>query len=148
MLVNPLFGLGFGNYYFYTPLMPINGWHVNFNSHSQYVDILAQTGIFGLAAFGWVFWEIGKLGWRLRERAPEGFERAYVYGALGGLVGMLVAGGLVDWILPFVYNIGMAGFRSSVIGWLFLGGLVTIKQIVERSDDSQNSITFIGGKND
>jgi hypothetical protein len=144
MSVNPLFGLGFGNYYFFTPLIPINGWQVNFNSHNQYIDILAQTGIIGLVTFGWICWEIFKIGWRLRGRAPEGFARAYVYGALGGLVGMLVSGGLVDWILPFVYNIGMSGFRSSVIGWIFLGGLVAIDKITEQNEN----IVLDGGNHD
>jgi len=36
---------------------------------------------------------------------------------------------LADWVLPFVYNIGLAGFRASVLGWLFLGGLVTLEQM-------------------
>ena len=141
--VSPLFGLGFGNYYWYTPLIPINGWHVSFNSHSQYVDIFSQTGLIGFVCFFLVFWEIGRLGWKLRDKAPEGFARAYVYGALGGLAGTLVAGGFVDWILPFVYNIGMDGFRSSILSWLFLGGLVTIYQIVEKQQDSsiKNSST-------
>ena len=63
------------------------------------------------------------------NRVPEGFAKAYVVGALGGLVGMLVAGGLVDWILPFVYNIGFTGFRASILPWIFLGGLISIEQI-------------------
>jgi hypothetical protein len=53
-----------------------------------------------------------------------------VYGALGGLAGMVVAGMLGDWVLPFFYNIGLNGFRSSMLGWLFLGGLVSIEQML------------------
>lgn len=131
---NPIFGLGFGNYYFYTPLFPIRGWSVNFNSHSQYVDIFAQTGLVGLLCFFWVFFEMGRLGLRLRVRAPAGFTRAYVYGALGGLVGTLVAAFLVDWLLPFVYNIGLNGFRGAVLSWLFLGGLMSIEQMVIKQE--------------
>ena len=73
--------------------------------------------------------EVGKLGWQLRSRVPEGFAKAYVYGAIGGLAGTLVAGMLGDWVLPFVYNIGFAGFRASVLAWLFLGGLVALGRI-------------------
>lgn len=142
-MVNPIFGIGFGNYYWYTHLIPINGWHVNFNSHSQYVDIFSQTGIVGLLCFFWIFWEIGLLAWKLRDRAPEGFARAYVYGVIGGLVGTVVAGGLVDWILPFVYNIGMTGFRSSVLAWLFFGGLIVIKQLVEAKENQENSTALV-----
>jgi O-antigen ligase len=126
---NPILGLGFANYYWITPLFPIRGYAVVFNSHNQYIDILAQTGLVGLACFLWFFWEVGRLGWRLRERAPAGFARAYVYGALGGLVGILVAAALVDWVLPFVYNIGLTGFRASVLAWIFLGGLVSLEQM-------------------
>ena len=127
--VNPVLGLGPANYYHYTPLFPILGWYVKFNSHNQYVDIVAQTGLLGLACFLWFAWEVGRLGWRLRKRVPEGFARAYVYGAVGGLAGTLAAGMLADWVLPFVYNIGLAGFRASVLCWLFLGGLVSLEQM-------------------
>ena len=127
--VNPILGLGFGNYYWITPLFPIRGYAVSFNSHSQYVDILAQTGILGLVCFLWFLWEVGRLGWRMRERVPEGFSRAYVYGALGGLAGTLVASTLVDWVLPFVYNLGLSGFRASVLVWIFLGGLVSLNRM-------------------
>ena len=132
--VNPVLGFGPANYYWYTPLFPIRGYHVNFNSHNQYVDILAQTGILGLAAFAWFAAEVGRLGWNLRNNAPEGFARAYVYGAIGGLAGMLASGVLVDWFLPFTYNIGLSGFRGSVIAWLFLGGLVSIEQMMRRDE--------------
>ena len=128
--INPILGLGFANYYWYTPLFPIRGYAVSFNSHNNYVDILAQTGLVGLFCVLWIFWEAGWLGWRLREHVPSGFAQAYVYGALGGLAGMVVAGMLGDWVLPFFYNVGLNGFRSSMIGWLFLGGLVSLEQMV------------------
>jgi len=38
-----------------------------------------------------------------------------------------------DWVLPFVYNIGLAGFRASVLGWLFLSGLVSLEQMLPLS---------------
>jgi O-antigen ligase len=130
---NPVLGLGPSNYYWYTPMFPIRGYAVQFNSHNQYIDLLAQTGILGLLCFIWFAIALAWVGWRLRTRTPEGFARAYVYGALGGLAGTLVAGGLGDWVLPFVYNIGFQGFRASVIGWLFMGGLVAVGEIVQRT---------------
>jgi hypothetical protein len=130
--INPVLGLGFANYYWYTPLFPIRGYAVSFNSHNNYVDIVAQTGLVGLLCVLWFFWEVGRLGWRLRKHAPDGFAQAYAYGALGGLAGMVVSGMLGDWVLPFFYNIGLAGFRTSMLGWLFLGGLVSLEQMVIR----------------
>ncbi|OGO29310.1 MAG: hypothetical protein A2W33_01535 [Chloroflexi bacterium RBG_16_52_11] len=127
--INPIWGTGFANYYWYTPLFPIEGYAVSFNSHNNYVDIVAQTGLVGLACFLLFLWEVGRLGWRLRDNVPSGFAQAYVYGALGGLVGMVVVGMFGDWVLPFFYNVGLTGFRSSMLGWLFLGGLVSLEQM-------------------
>ena len=134
--VSPILGMGFANYYWYTPLFPIRGYDVRFNSHSQFVDLIAQTGLVGLTCFIWFFIEVGLLGLKVVKSAPEGFAKAYIYGALGGLAGTLVAGYLVDWVLPFVYNIGMTGFRASVLAWLFLGGIVSIEQIVRHQANS------------
>jgi hypothetical protein len=136
--VNPIFGIGMANYYWYTPLFPIMGYAIKFNSHNNYVDIVAQTGLLGLACFLWLFAELWLLGWRLRSQVPEGFPNAYVLGVLGGLAGTLVAAGLGDWVVPFVYNIGLEGMRASMFVWIFLGGLVALANIYHlgsRSDE-------------
>lgn len=130
--VNPLLGLGPANYYWYTPLLRISGYYgIQFNSHNQYVDLIAQIGLIGLAVFAWFIWEISRFGWRLRQRAPEGFALGYINGALAGLAGSLVAGMLGDWIFPFVYNVGFFGFRASLFTFLFLGGLVALARILD-----------------
>jgi len=116
------------------------GYNVQFNSHNNYLDIVAQVGILGFAAFMWFVVEIGVLGLRLRKKFDHtnGFTRAYVIGTLAGLGGSLVAGMLGDWLIPFVYNIGVRGFRSSVIAFIFLGGLVVIEQITAKQDALQS----------
>jgi hypothetical protein len=85
----------------------------------------------------WFLLEMARLGWRLKKRAPAGFAQAYVYGALGGLAATAFAGLLGDWVLPFFYNVGLAGFRTSVLAWLFLGGLITLEQIDRRTNFNQ-----------
>jgi hypothetical protein len=131
--VNPFLGLGPSNYYWYTPLFPILGYSVSFNSHNNFIDIVAQIGIFGLFFFLWFFWELTKTGFRLLKTAPEGFEHAYVIGAIAGIAGTLVSAFLGDWVIPFVYNVGFVGFRSSVFGWIFLGGLVALELFQKQS---------------
>jgi hypothetical protein len=123
---SPVLGFGPANYYWYTPLFPILGWHVEFSSHNQYVDIAAQTGLLGLVCFVWFAWELSRLSWDLKLIVPDGFARAYVLGAFGGLVATLVSGMLADWVLPNVYNITLSGMRASVMGWIFLGGLMSL----------------------
>jgi hypothetical protein len=128
--VNPLFGLGFSNYYWYTPLIPIRGWVVNFNSHSQYIDLIAQVGILGLFCFLWIFFEVLKLSWRLlKNKSLTGFAEAYTFGVFAGVIATMVAAFLGDWVLPFVYNVGLNGFRASILPWIFIGGLVAIEKI-------------------
>lgn len=124
---NPLLGLGPANYYWYTPLYAIRGYAVQFNSHNQYIDLLAQVGILGTLAILWFFVELAWVGWQLRHRVPPGFATAYLYGVMGGLIATVFSGVLGDWYLPFVYNVGFVGLRSSLIGWMFMGGLVTLQ---------------------
>jgi hypothetical protein len=144
--IDPFLGTGFANYYFYTPQYPILGYAAKFNSHNNYMDMIVQTGFIGLAIFGWVMFEIGRLAWSLRMRVPEGFPRAYTFGALGLLAGMLVAAFLGDWVLPFVYNIGLNGFRASVLAWMFLGGLVVLERVyvMKQPAGAQATATGIG----
>lgn len=125
---SPIIGLGFANYYWYAPLFPIRGWAIRFNSHSQFVDIIAQTGILGLLCFFWLLFEVGRLAWRLGEGLPEGFSRAYARGIFASVWGAVMAAFLVDWLLPFAYNIGLDGVRGSILLWIFFGGLVSIEQ--------------------
>ena len=126
---NPLLGLGFANYNWYAPLFSLRGYHIRFNSHSQFVDIIAQTGLAGLVCFIWILYEVGVLGWRLSRELKDGFARAYAYGVLAGVAACVMAAYLVDWLLPFAYNIGLDGFRASILPWIFFGGLVAIEQM-------------------
>jgi O-antigen ligase len=126
---NPWLGFGPANYHHYTLLFPFLGWWAQFSTHNNYLDLVAQTGLVGLLAFFWFVAEVFLLALRLRSRVPAGFARAYVIGVMGGLAGSLVAALLADWIIPFAYNIGLRGFRSSVLFWFFLGGLLAIKRM-------------------
>jgi O-antigen ligase len=107
------------------------------SSHNNYLDIYAQMGLVGLGLFVWFWIEMGLLGWRAVARRQEdrssGFQRGYAHGALAGLVATSVSMLLADWLLPFVYNIGFPGFRTSVLAWMFLGGLVALEQVAKRT---------------
>ena len=83
------------------------------------------------------------LSLKLRKVAPEGFARAYVYGAIGGLAGTFAAGMLVDWIIPFVYNIGLWGMAGSILAWIFLGGVLAIERITYQEAEQESSAKLI-----
>lgn len=126
---SPLIGLGFANYYWYAKVFTIRGYYIKFNSHSQFVDIIAQTGILGLICFFWILTEVGRLAYKLMDRLPHGFAKGYAYGIFASVFGSLMAAFLVDWLLPFAYNIGLDGVRASILPWIFFGGLISLEQI-------------------
>ena len=128
IMVNPITGFGPANYYWYTHLYNILGYFVPFNSHNNYVDIIAQAGLMGLGFYLWFMFEVGRLGYSIYLKLPEGFAKVFTLSCIGGLAGVLVGGMFGDWVLPFVYNVRLAGFRASMIPWLFFGGLVVIER--------------------
>ena len=84
------------------------------------------------------------LSLKLRKSVPEGFAQAYVYGAIGGLAGTFAAAALADWVIPFVYNIGLTGMRGSILAWIFLGGVIAIEQITYRQTEQDASVKTLG----
>jgi hypothetical protein len=141
---NPVTGLGpvaYRNYAGTTPLAYGRAFWLQpqINSHNNFIDIFAQFGLLGLAIFGWMILEIGRLGYRLLGDYQEGFEAGYVRGALAAAAAALPIMVFADWILPFVYNIGFRGFQASVLFWLFLGGLAALAASARQSESGRNS---------
>jgi hypothetical protein len=128
---NPITGLGPASYRPYANIRPLQyygalWWNPQINSHNNYVDLFAHTGLLGLGLFLWFAVELWLLGLRLLNCYATGFTGGYVAGMAAAWIGSLIIMFLADWILPFVYNVGFPGFRASLLLWLFLGGLVAI----------------------
>jgi O-antigen ligase len=146
-LDNPILGLGLTTYRHYHKFIPLPTgfggiWFApNVNSHNIFIDIFAQMGIVGLAVFFWFIGRVALIGWRIRKLF-NGFRNGYVAAMLAGLAGSLFASALVDWFLPFVYNAGFPGFRFSVLGWMFLGGLIVVAH-QEKADAAATDSTSV-----
>ncbi|HRO23668.1 MAG TPA: hypothetical protein PLR07_05140, partial [Promineifilum sp.] len=99
------------------------------------VDLIAQTGILGTAVFVLFTLSLFRVGMRLYTGQANGFPRAYAAACVAGLVATLISGFLGDWFLPFVYNIGLAGLRASILFWVFMGGLLMLYMEQENSSN-------------
>lgn len=110
------------------------------NMHNNYIDMLAQMGVLGFLSLIWLIVSLYRHSFRVFRAEPSGFGHAYAAAAICGLTGMLASGMLGDWFFPFVYNIGLNGFRGSSIGWLLLGGLCVLdatRAHASESDEGQ-----------
>lgn len=105
-------------------------------THSNYIDILSQTGIVGLFFCLWFFGALGWTGYKLRLRLKESadFSEGFANAMLGTWAGCIVAMGLGDWMFPFVYTQTIAGFDYAVYSWVLLAGIITLSNIYTESD--------------
>ncbi|MCS6962452.1 O-antigen ligase family protein [Thermoflexus sp.] len=97
-------------------------------THSNYIDVLAQTGLIGMGFFIWFLAALGREIFQIWRwvRSTDHQARALVAGLIGGFAGLLVAMGLGDWFLPFPYTQTIAGYRYTVWGWIFAGAAVAM----------------------
>ena len=123
-----LFGTGPGGYaaylmsYFPTRAMA---------THSNYLDILAQTGIIGSVLFLWFLISLVRMAYRLyrRVRGRGDFLEALANAAFAGTIGSIVIMGFGDWILPFAYTQTIAGYDHAVYSWLFMGTIPVLDRL-------------------
>ncbi|NTU85128.1 MAG: O-antigen ligase family protein, partial [Chloroflexales bacterium] len=99
------------------------------STHNNYLDIVAQFGFVGLGVWAWLMGVSLFEGWRLSRQAPSGFLRTIVIIATAGWAAALFSMVLGDWVLPFAYNQGIAGYSYTVYSWLFLGTLISVRKL-------------------
>jgi O-antigen ligase len=103
------------------------------STHNNYFDVLAQTGIIGFGVFIWLMGTYVITGNRLRRVLAKrrNFEEAFAVATLAGCFGVLTAMMLGDWVLPFAYNQTISGFDNACFTWIFLGGMISLHQILK-----------------
>lgn len=140
--VNPILGVGPGNYH------PYVYWHntIWFGSgtyttaHSNYAQMFAELGLLGLAAFIWVIVAAICTGMKAyRTSAPE--HRWLGVSAVAMVSALAVASLFGDYLFPSRGNNGIATFGTTVYTWLILGAAVAASylgkepQAVETADE-------------
>ena len=111
-------------------------------THSNYIDIIAQTGIVGTIFILWFFgtqaWNNYKLCRRLDRRGD--FAESMTVAVLGGTVGCIVAMALGDWLLPFAYTQSITGFDAAMFNWFFMGTVWALKHILASESVDANRL--------
>jgi O-antigen ligase len=123
-----LFGTGPGGYAtYYMSYFPKDAMA----THNNYIDVIAQTGVFGLALCVWFFFRLTWLGYNvcLRLKGRNDFAEALANAALAGTIGCIGAMALGDWLFPFAYTQTIAGYDYVVYSWLFMGAILVLDRL-------------------
>lgn len=107
-------------------------------THSNYVDIVSQLGLTGflfyMAFFGVTAWQGFRLCERLRGRGD--FTEALAQAAFAGTIGGIVTNAIGDWLIPFAYTQGIAGFDYAAFNWIFMACIPVLDRLT-RDDESR-----------
>jgi len=122
----PVFGVGPGNNYPY-----MDHYSVIATPHDQYLTILLEMGIVGLASYLAFLVGAFKTGLDLLRSVRDRFHETYVLGWLGLFAGMAVGGLLGDFSLPSIRNGGIVTLSLYYLQWVMLGLMVAVKRIEE-----------------
>jgi O-antigen ligase len=120
-----LFGTGPAGYAsYYMSYFPTEGMA----THSNYIDIIAQTGVVG--SF-FILWFFGAQAWggyklRLKLKGRGDFAEGLSAAVFAGTVGCLIAMALGDWLFPFAYTQGIVGFDAAMVNWFFMAATWTL----------------------
>jgi O-antigen ligase len=128
-----LFGTGVGGY------APYNMTYFRYDArstHNNYFDILAQFGVVGSGIWLWLAIVSLYYGWQTMRMAPVGILRTTAIVATSGWAAAQFSMMLGDWVLPFLYNQGVPGYRYTMYSWIFVGLLISIRQLIKRQTET------------
>jgi O-antigen ligase len=125
---DPVFGVGPGNSWPY-----MHRYSVIDTPHNQYLNILLELGIVGLACFLWFVGGALKTGLDLLKLPLAPFHRTLVIGWFGLFVGMAVSGLTGDFIFHSIRNGGLEMFTGFYLQWVLLGLAASVIGIERRN---------------
>ena len=138
-----LFGTGPAGYAsYYMSYFPTEGMA----SHSNYIDIIAQTGLVGSV---FILWFLGAQAWGgyrmwrgLQDRGD--FAESMTVAVLAGTAGCIVAMALGDWLFPFAYTQSITGFDAAMFNWFFMGMVWALSNILASEAPGASDLQIVG----
>ncbi len=125
-----LFGTGPAGYAaYYMTYFPFGGMA----THSNYIDVLAQTGIIGFIFYIWFFTALAIQGLKvvLRVHGRRDFVESLANAAFAGTLGCILMMAFGDWLIPFAYTQSITGYDYIVYSWLFMGTIVVLDNLTK-----------------
>lgn len=131
----PLLGWGYGNYkQFRDPYYQrYPQADTTAHAHNNFLQVWVDGGLFGLGAFGYLFWVILNNGWQAYRRLSPEPCRALALGGVLGVVGFLL-GGLTQ------YNFGDA--EVVLLLWATVGVLMRLANWAGQNGAEQDDIVL------
>ncbi len=115
---SPILGIGIGNYgpwnKFYPPMTPPKGWDI---VNNQYLELLAETGIIGLSAFGLIIFVLLLRTLVALKHAKDTYLRSVLIGLAAAFVGILIQ-----------YNFMSTLYIIHI--WVMIGLLIAVQNII------------------
>lgn len=139
-----LFGTGPAGYAsYYMSYFPMEGMA----THSNYIDIIGQTGVVGSFFILWFFGAqtVGTYELRRRLRNRGDFAESLAVAVLAGTVGCLVAMALGDWLFPFAYTQGIIAFDEAMFSWFFMGSSWALIHSLTSASSTSGDLSAIEG---
>jgi O-antigen ligase len=117
-LASPVFGVGYGNY------VEMYGSYISVSwipkgilgVHNTYLQFLAETGLVGFTAFGFLVFRAGRQALHQMYLSISGFDRALAFGTLGAILTILVQG-----CVDFLFGVSS---QFGTLFWMWLALLV------------------------
>jgi len=121
---SPIFGNGIGNYgpwaKHYPPTTPVTGWDI---VNNQYIELMAETGIVGLAAYAILVIVLIIRTFIAYKYAHDPFLKAVLVGLLAALIGILIQ-----------YNFLSTLYIIHI--WVTIGLLIAVQSIILKSKNA------------
>jgi O-antigen ligase len=116
---HPIFGVGLGNIHFYVEnyfIKAASGFHL-IKAHNLVLELLAETGIIGLAIFGTLLFKALRIQLHNCFQLDKGFQNSLAWGILSGTLAAIVH----SMVEP-----NIMGYMFGLVFWMIVG--LSIKQ--------------------
>jgi hypothetical protein len=129
-------GIGVGNYADYSTTYSGKGLLELTTPHSQYIQLIAETGFVTLLVFLCFCFNLLKLGVSLYRTLSDEFLKAFILGATAVVFSQLMAASFGDHVLPAYHNAAYTRFGTAVYTWIYAGAILAVANLSRRESQT------------